>query len=43
MLFDRQCRVVHNHDHALIRLHAEITPAFGSGSEDGEEEQKIQH
>lgn len=39
MIFDEQCRLVHNHDHALVKLHALITPA--SGQE--EEEQVIQH
>lgn len=40
MLFDKTCRLAHNHDHALIALHAAITPAFG---QEAEEEQQIQH
>lgn len=41
MIFDRTCRVAHNHDHQLIKLHAKSTPAFRSIDDD--EEQKIQH
>ncbi len=41
MLFDRTCRVAHNHDHDLVRLHARTAPSFSTGSD--EEEQKIQH
>lgn len=41
MIFDRTCHVVHNHDHALIKLHAQTAPSFGAQSD--EEEQKIQH
>lgn len=37
MIFDRTCRIAHNHDHALIKLHAK---AFHSHED---EEQKIQH
>lgn len=40
MIFDETCRLVHNHDHALVKLHALITPAFGK---EQEEEQQIQH
>ena len=39
MLFDRECKVVHNHDHALVKLHATIAPP----TPEDEEEQKIQH
>ena len=40
MIFDEHCRLVHNHDHALVKLHALITPGF---REEKEEEQTIQH
>ena len=39
MIFDEACRLAHNHDHALVKLHACITPAFGQEKE----EQAIQH
>lgn len=39
MIFDETCRLVHNHDHELIRLHAAITP----GLNQVEEQQSIQH
>lgn len=39
MIFDETCRLAHNHDHALIRLHASITPNLRQVKE----EQSIQH
>ena len=40
MIFDEHCRLVHNHDHALVELHTLVTSALGPGQG---EKQKIQH
>lgn len=40
MIFDENCRVAHNHDHALVKLHASLCPDF---RQEQDEEQKIQH
>lgn len=40
MIFDRNCQLRHNHDHALIALHKKAAPAF---SFEEDEDNKVQH